>query len=120
MRRHRAGNSFAGVVVTARLLALTTAAVTLSGFVATPPASASGGGSEGPWVSVFSEGHGPIWNRNHGRHNQNAPAINSPTTITGVQQVSSVSENTVTQNGLCRKGSRFCKISQRLHFSRGR
>jgi hypothetical protein len=116
MSRHRAGSSFVGVVVSVRLLALTTAAFALSGFAVTAQASAA---CHGSWVSVFPAGHGPVWNHNHGRHNQNAPAINSPTTVTGVQQVSSVSENTVTQNGLCRNGSHVCKISQRLRFSRG-
>ncbi|WP_203884474.1 hypothetical protein [Planotetraspora kaengkrachanensis] len=119
MRRHRAGSSSAGVVVAARLLALTTAALTLSGFVATPQASANGGKArQGSRVSFFPNEHGPVWNHNHGRHNQNAPAINSPTTVTGVQQVSSVSENTNTQSGFCKAGTKFCKISQKLFFRR--
>jgi hypothetical protein len=107
------------VVVAARLLTVTTAALTLSGIPATAQASVGGEARHGTWASVFPSEHGPVWNHNHGRHNQNAPAINSPTTVTGVQQVSSVSENTNTQSGLCRRGSRVCKIYQKLNFSRG-
>ncbi|GII28679.1 hypothetical protein [Planotetraspora mira] len=107
------------MVVTAQLLALTTAAFALSGITAIAQASASRGASESPWAPIIGEGHGPVWNRNQGRHNQNAPAINSPTTVTGVQQVSSVSENTNTQSGLCKRGARVCKIHQKLNFFRG-
>ncbi|GAA1282018.1 hypothetical protein Psi02_38220 [Planotetraspora silvatica] len=114
MSRHRAGNSFAGMTVGVRLLALTTAAVTLSGFVAAPQANASARAASAP---SFADKPGPIRNHNSGRHNQNAPAINSPNTVRGVQQVNSVSGTTITQNGQCR--GRRCTISQRLRSSHG-
>jgi hypothetical protein len=50
----------------------------------------------------------------------NAPAINSPTTVTGVQQVSNLSGSKTTQSSLCTADARICKVSQRLCFSRGR
>ncbi|GII31888.1 hypothetical protein Pmi06nite_53300 [Planotetraspora mira] len=118
MSRHRAGNSSAATIVGVRLLALATVAVTLSGFAATPQANASA------WTTprtapapTFADKPGPVRNHNSGRHNQNAPAINSPNTVRGVQQVNSVSGTTITQNGQCR--GRRCTISQRLRSSHG-
>ncbi|WP_204077034.1 hypothetical protein [Planotetraspora phitsanulokensis] len=118
MSRHLAGSSIVGKAVSVRLLALTTAAATLCGFIATPQASASAGATtQTTWAPASANERGPIRTHNHGRHNQNAPAINSPSTHIGVQQVNSVSKNTITQSGRC--GGRRCKISQRLRFSQG-
>jgi hypothetical protein len=119
MSRHRAGSSFAGMAVSVRLLTLTMAAATLCGFVTAPQASASAAATPGTaWVPTSADERGPIRIHNHGRHNQNSPAVNSPSTLKGVQQVNSVSGTTVTQSGYC-KGRR-CKISQRLHYSHGK
>jgi hypothetical protein len=116
MRGPHAGNPLAGVVVAAGRVALTVAAIAIVGLVAAPQQAAMAGDfSHGVGTG---DGNGPVLSRNHGRHNQNAPAINSPTTVVGVQQVSSVSENTNTQNGLCRKGSHVCKIKQKMRVSR--
>jgi hypothetical protein len=104
------------MAVSVRLLTLTTAAATLFGFVATPQAGA-GATPRTAWAPTSADERGPIRIHNHGRHNQNAPAINSPSTLRGVQQVNSVSGVTITQSGQCR--GRRCKISQRLHFSHG-
>ncbi|GII57894.1 hypothetical protein Pth03_62830 [Planotetraspora thailandica] len=116
MRGSLAGNPLAAMVVGMRRAALTVAVVAIAGFVAAPQQVAMASDpNEGHGTG---NGNGPVWSRNQGQHNQNAPAINSPTTVVGVQQVNSVSENTNTQNGLCRKGFRFCKIKQKMRLSR--
>src|SRR4051812_11113575 len=121
MGGHRVRSPFASAVVNVRLLALMSATVALSGLATMPSANASGGKARhGAWASTFSGQSGPVWNHNHGRHNQNAPAIDSPTTVTGVQQVSNLSGSKTTQSGLCTADARICKASQRLFFSRGR
>jgi hypothetical protein len=73
MGRHRVRSLFASVVVNVRLLVLTSATVALSGLVTMPSANASGGKARhGAWASTFFGQSGPVWNHNHGRHNQRA------------------------------------------------
>lgn len=97
----------AGLVAAPAAYAMPAAGAALAGYAPlhVGPGNGGSGGNNSPVKQPVNGGNGMV----------NAPAAHSPVTFTGIQQVSSVSIATNTQNALCKKRkARHCRIRQNM------
>ncbi|WP_157099810.1 hypothetical protein [Microbispora sp. ATCC PTA-5024] len=115
MSRRRAGKPLASIGAIALRSALTALIVAIATAALSTEASAgSGGGHKGRNGDTASSGNsGKISiNAGNGKHNQNNFAIDTPTVVDGIQEVSTGNNgSTNTQNVNCKR-HKLCKVNQ--------
>ncbi|MFF4772094.1 hypothetical protein [Microtetraspora fusca] len=121
MARHLVETSHVPSIRDALRLAPLVTAVAIAGAVAWPQGRADATAIRpAAWVTTMAYGHGPVVNTGNGKCNKNYSAsVNSPTIQRGLQQASSTARNSNTQSALCKKGSRVCRIFQKIKFFHG-
>lgn len=106
------------MITDVRRLTLAVLATALIGALASQPASAEAAALRQSPLASSSDDRGTIRAYNgNGKYNKTYSAVNSPTNMRGVQQVSNttISGSTHTQAALCKK-RHICKIKQKFGF----
>jgi hypothetical protein len=122
MIRYCAENPLFSLLINVRRLTLAALVILISGVTASTQASANSVAvRQGVRATVVSDNNGPVrlhMGSGNGKQNQVYSAVNSPTVMHGMQQISvSISGKTIIQAAICKKRHRVCNISQKFRTS---
>lgn len=123
MLRYCAVNNLASLLINVRRLTLAALVILIWGLTASTQASANTVTvRQGTRGTVVFDDNGPVrlhMDSGNGKQNKVYSAVNSPTVMHGMQQISiSSSGKTNIQAAICRKRYRVCNISQRIRGHR--